>query len=78
MRIITISRPFGSGGRELGKRLADRLNWDYYDREIIETLAREHGLDLDLDHLPEEVSRAVSEKIDGLIESHRSEIEYYF
>ena len=40
--------------------------------------AREHGLDLDLDHLPEEVSRAVSEKIDGLIESHRSEIEYYF
>ena len=45
MRIITISRQFGSGGRELGKRLADRLNWDYYDREIIETLAREHGLD---------------------------------
>ena len=45
MRIITISRQFGSGGRELGKRLADHLNWDYYDREIIETLAREHGLD---------------------------------
>ena len=45
MRIITISRQFGSGGRELGKRLADRLNWDYYDREIIETLAEEHGLD---------------------------------
>jgi len=45
MRIITISRQFGSGGRELGKRLADRLNWDYYDREIIEALAREHGLD---------------------------------
>ncbi len=45
MRIITISRQFGSGGRELGKRLADRLNWDYYDREIIEALAEEHGLD---------------------------------
>lgn len=45
MRIITISRQFGSGGRELGKRLADRLGWDYYDKEIIETLAREHGLD---------------------------------
>ncbi|MBQ1735508.1 MAG: cytidylate kinase family protein, partial [Lachnospiraceae bacterium] len=27
MRIITISRQFGSGGRELGKRLADRLGW---------------------------------------------------
>ena len=43
MRIITISRQFGSGGRELGKRLADRLNWDYYDREIIEALARERS-----------------------------------
>ena len=44
MRIITISRQFGSGGRELGKRLADRLGWDYYDKEIIETLAREQGM----------------------------------
>ena len=45
MRIITVSRQFGSGGRELGKRLADRLGWDYYDKEILETLAREHGMD---------------------------------
>ena len=45
MHIITISRQFGSGGRELGKRLADHLEWDYYDKEIIETLADEHGLD---------------------------------
>lgn len=45
MRIITISRQFGSGGRELGKRLADALGWDYYDREIIERLAEEDGLD---------------------------------
>ena len=35
MRIITISRQFGSGGRELGKRLSDQLGWDYYDKEII-------------------------------------------
>ena len=45
MRIITVSRQFGSGGRELGKRLAQILGWDYYDKEIIETLANEHGLD---------------------------------
>ena len=38
MRIITISREFGSGGRELGKRLADLLKFDYYDKEIIEAL----------------------------------------
>ena len=45
MRIVTISRQFGSGGRELGKRLADRLEWDYYDKEIIEMLAQEQGMD---------------------------------
>lgn len=44
MRIITISRQFGSGGRELGKRLADLLGWDYYDKEIIETLAQRRGV----------------------------------
>lgn len=31
MKILTISREFGSGGRELGKRLADVLGFDYYD-----------------------------------------------
>ncbi|MBR6185156.1 MAG: cytidylate kinase-like family protein [Clostridia bacterium] len=45
MRIITISREFGSGGRELGKRLADQLNYRYYDREIITAIARESDLD---------------------------------
>ncbi len=45
MNIITVSRQFGSGGRELGKRLSDLLNWDYYDREIIQALAQEHGMD---------------------------------
>ena len=45
MKIITISREFGSGGRELGKRLADLLGFDYYDREIITSIARDTGLD---------------------------------
>lgn len=45
MRIITISREFGSGGRELGKRLSDILGYDYYDREIITAVAKESGLD---------------------------------
>ena len=47
MRIITISRQFGSGGRELGKRLAEKLGWDYYDRQIIDRLAAEQGLEPD-------------------------------
>lgn len=47
MNIITISREFGSGGRELGKRLADQLNYDYYDSEIISMVAKESGMDAD-------------------------------
>lgn len=45
MKIITISREFGSGGRELGKRLADELGIPCYDHEIIEMIAKENGFD---------------------------------
>ena len=45
MRIITISREFGSGGRELGKRLADLLGCDYYDKEIIDRVAEQKKMD---------------------------------
>lgn len=44
MKIITISREFGSGGRELGKRLADILGFDYYDKEIIKAVAKNMGV----------------------------------
>ena len=47
MKIITISREFGSGGRELGKRLADVLGYDYYDKEIIASIASNKGMDED-------------------------------
>lgn len=45
MRIITVSREFGSGGREFGKRLADALGIAYYDREIIAAIAEKSSLD---------------------------------
>lgn len=45
MKIITISREFGSGGREVGKRLADALGFAYYDREIITAVAQTSKLD---------------------------------
>ena len=38
-RIVTVGREFGSGGRELGRRLAEALGFEYYDREIIEQIA---------------------------------------
>ena len=44
MKIVTVSREFGSGGREIGKRLADMLGFAYYDREIITAIAEEAKL----------------------------------
>lgn len=45
MHIITISREFGSGGREVGKRLAEALGYAYYDRELLTMLARQMDMD---------------------------------
>lgn len=44
-KIITIGREFGSGGREVGKRLADELEVAYYDNEIITEIAKRTKLD---------------------------------
>ncbi len=44
-KIITISREFSSGGRELGKRLAEELGIPCYDRQIIDMVAEKQGLD---------------------------------
>lgn len=38
--IITIAREFSSGGRELGRRLADELKIAYYDKEILEDIQK--------------------------------------
>ena len=44
-RIITVSREFGSGGRSVGKALAKRLGWKYYDKELVKQVALESGFD---------------------------------
>lgn len=40
-KIITIGRQFGSGGRELGRRLAEELGYQYYDKEIIAEISNQ-------------------------------------
>ncbi len=42
-RVVTISRQFGSGGRTVGRKLAEKLNIPCYDNEIIEKTAEESG-----------------------------------
>ncbi|MGE4586622.1 MAG: AAA family ATPase [Mangrovibacterium sp.] len=41
---ITIGRQLGSGGRQIGKKLAKLLNLAFYDKELIEIASRESGL----------------------------------
>ena len=43
--IITISRQFGSGGRTVGKMLAERLGVPFYDKELVKQVADETGFD---------------------------------
>lgn len=43
-RVITISREFGSGGRTVGKLVAERLGIACYDKELVAQIAKESGL----------------------------------
>lgn len=42
--IITIGRQFGSGGHEIGEKLAKKLGIKFYDKELIKLIAKESGL----------------------------------
>ena len=39
-RRVTIGREFGSGGREIGRQLAEHLHFAYYDLEIVKEIAK--------------------------------------
>ncbi len=41
--IITISREFGSGGRSIGKQVAEKLGYAFYDRELVDEVAKRSG-----------------------------------
>jgi cytidylate kinase len=43
-KVITVSREFGSGGREFGKRLAEVLGVAYYDREVVTAISEKSSL----------------------------------
>lgn len=44
--IITIGREYGSAGHEIGMELAKRFGYDFYDRNIIEEVAKEREVDV--------------------------------
>ena len=42
-KIITISREFGSGGRTMGRKIAEKLGIPFYDKELVDQIAVESG-----------------------------------
>lgn len=46
--VITIGREFGSGGKYIGERLAEELNLKLYDKELLNKVAEESGMDLNV------------------------------
>ena len=46
-KIITISREFGAGGGEIGRALAKKLGYEYYDKEIILQAAQASNIDVE-------------------------------
>ncbi len=54
-RIISISREFGSGGREIGFRLAQKLGIPFYDKELITIASEDSNISADLFHANDEV-----------------------
>ena len=43
VKVITVGREFGSGGRSVGKAVAAALGWDYYDQELVRHVAEKTG-----------------------------------
>lgn len=52
--IYTIGRQFGSGGRQIGRTLAEKLGIPYYDKELLAMAAKDSGLSESLFHNADE------------------------
>lgn len=52
--IFTIARQFGSGGRDVGKKLAESLGIPFYDKSLIQIAAKESGIEESLFHSVDE------------------------
>jgi cytidylate kinase len=55
--IINIGRQFGSGGRKIGEKLARKMNFSFYDKELINLASKESGLGKEFFEKADEKSR---------------------
>ncbi len=59
-KVITISRQYGSGGREIGEKLAKELGVPFYDNEIISRAAKESGFaEVAFEHAEEKATNSL-------------------
>ncbi|MBV8316204.1 MAG: cytidylate kinase-like family protein [Planctomycetaceae bacterium] len=64
MKVITVSRDYGAGGREVARRLAEALGWELLDRELLHQAAA-------LEHLPDAELERLDEKAIGMADRFR-------
>ena len=54
---VTVTRGFGSGGRTIGRMLAERMGIEYYDKDLIKLASEESGINVSLFSLADESKR---------------------
>jgi cytidylate kinase len=66
--VVTVSRQFGSGGTEIAHAVARRLDYPVFDREIIEAVSRESGVqEAILNALDERTRSGIEQWMDGVL-----------
>ena len=58
--VITIARQYGSGGREIGQLVSEKLGYEFYDKNLITMAAQKSGLSSEqLSHVDETASNSL-------------------
>ena len=70
-RVITISREFGSGGRLIGQKLAEKLGVPLYDKTILDRIAEESGFSREM------MEEAEKKALSGVGAQFDSEMVYH-
>ena len=70
-RIITIAREYGSGGRLIAQKVAQKVGLVYYDNEVIDLAAREMGMDVDA------IRKVAEQKSSSFIQCHLPLFHYH-
>ena len=71
--VITIGREFGSGGRELGRHLAEELGFEYYDNEVLTEIVKQTELS---ENYVKEIVEGKSHRLFPITVEHTLSINY--